>query len=445
MKEDNKTEDKGEAPVSTYGAFIANAVYLAPESDAALATFSEKLSHIPVGLQDTSVQAEAIIQKEISPEDIAQASKEVRKAHHSAVRAQSARVSRRLLMTERSKKLTVVCPETGIVSLLEVPAIPYKALVYQHPLAELQNARGIAQQGFSYLKNLDTQVLAGILIVLAETYELFRFQPYDSGAQKNALLRTAGKELLISAILLIEHQVHSRNQTYLPKLSLVFDPFIENKGVEGRLAGYMTLLAEAIEKPDLERYDENAKPKKIGRPLYIRDVEKQENKLKALARHEISKAKKEFDSDKKAGKILISELFTAGKISQKMKSFVSQLLTEDALLVVASDLIDMLVSQKLSLIHDDKITKLTEILKKPRKLLTMDVAEVEKLLQTVNPELADSEASELTEIEELADLAEAQQQEAQEAPVVQEVPNPPEGLTSIQKILWIKKWKESQK
>jgi len=453
-----------------FGSFIPKQAYVAPISDIALEVFSSKLENIKVGMQEfaegdakpisTFIPPNSVIkdiihdgfvvevseqveQKQISEEDIKNAAKEVRKAHYAAVQAQKKRVSRRLLLAERAKKLTVVCPITGIVSLLEVPAIPFKALIYSHPCSELANARGMAQQGFSYLKNLDTQVLAGLLIVLAESYDLFRFQPYDSGAQKNALLRTAGKELLIAAILLIEDQVHSKNNEFLPKLSLVFDPFLENHGVDNRLSNYLKLLSEAIEAPDKERWEEN-KVKKIGKPLLIKDVESAATKISFLARQEISKAKKEFEADKKAGKQIISELFTKGKVSQKMKIFVNQLLTENALLEAASDLIQMLIAQKLALI--DGTNELIKILEKDRKILLMETSEIEEIVKKRLPQKEQEAASFVEkEVGEAKARTDSPPNNEKKNKETEEIPTPPEGLSNFEKILWIKKWKASKK
>ena len=158
---------------------------------------ADDLANIPVGVTDTSKGQQQAIVGTHTLEAIATAKKTQKRgqAQHLAYDAQAKRVSRRLLLAERAKLLTVSCPITGIVSLLQIPSIPACSLIWDSPLSDLANCRGMAQQGIDYLKQLDTQVLSGLLIVLSDAYSLFKFQPYDSGVQKNAILRTAGKEL----------------------------------------------------------------------------------------------------------------------------------------------------------------------------------------------------------------------------------------------------------
>src|ERR1044071_4804123 len=220
-----------------------------------------------------------------------------------AILAQARRVSKRMLMSGRAKKMTLVCPVTGIVSLLDIPVIPGCFLPYEHPLSSLGNARQIVKKGPDYLKMLDTRTLAGMLIVLADAYDIFRFSPSSSGAEKNSILRTAGKEAIIDALIMIETQVHSRNKEYIPVLSLLPDTIHQgNSGANIRLHNWMVLLTESLRKPDTSVYDENAAPKKVGRPVYIRDVEKATKKLSYMARLELSAAKKELAADAKEAK-----------------------------------------------------------------------------------------------------------------------------------------------
>lgn len=367
------------------------------------------------------------------------------KAKKEAWNAQKRRVSKRLLLATRAKKLTVVCPISGIVSLLEIPAIPQFAAEYEHPLSSVANCRGLAQRGKDYLIQLDTQTLAGILIVLASAYDLFRFQESDSGAQRNALIRTAGKDTIIDAILIVENQVHNRNTQFLPKLSLVRDIVLDvhNRNIDVRLHNYLSLLTEAIRKPDTERYDENAKPKRIGRPLYIRDVEAKERKLSFLARQEISKAKKELADDAKTAKTLAANIVKDGLLRSGLKTFIAQLVSDNGMGLVMADpmLIDMLLSQKLKPIlgKSDDVKKLIKILEKDRSILRKDVAEED------DPLPGQEEAIEDDTLPSIEEQAEQQLEVEEEAHVQNMMPEPPAGLSFIERTLWKKKYLESQR
>ena len=297
-------------------------------------------------------------------------------ARVAAIASQKARVSRRLLLAMRSTQITVVCPISGIVSLMDLPVIPGAALELEHPLSILGNARGIAQQGLSYLRKLDTQVLAGIFIVLAEHYNLIKFQPFDSGAQKNAILRTAGKDALIAAIIMVEDTVHSGNFHFLPMLSLVFDSELAEHGVSIRFQNYLMLLSEAIAKPDTAIYDDKAKPKKIGRPLYIKDVIKQENKISYLARQEIAKAKLEFREDKKIIKTTVLSLYAEGKIKANMKNFFMAIISDDSLLTIPEESLGLILMRISGI---EEMATIVNIIKKDRSILTLDISEIEEM------------------------------------------------------------------
>lgn len=442
------TNMDGQSVPATNETFIANKAYIAPSEDGLQINPSE-LSNVAEGIQNTSIsEGQPIIgNQEISDEVLQAVARKYTTKHGTAkafaIQAQIKRASRRLLLAERAKKLTCVCKETGIVSLLEVPSIPGFALIYQHPLADLENARGIAQKGAEYLNRLDTQTLAGILLVLANAYNLFRFQESDSGAQKNAVLRTAGKDIIVDAILLIEGSIHSRNIQFLPKLSLVVDMFHDDKiSMETRLRAYLTLLSEAIAEPDKSIYDENAAPKKIGRPLYIRDVEKNEKRLSYMARQEIASAKKELASDAKIAKSLTSNLVALGFAKPAMKAFMAQIFGDNGMALIAVDqmMIDMLITQKLATFDHDDARQLIAILKKDRKALRLDISELDEVDDPApGQEDAIEDSSDFrTEAEkEFADnLAE---DAANDLESQSEELHPPEGLSKIEQILWRKK------
>ena len=234
-----------------------------------------------------------------------------------------AKVSNKLQIAKRTEFLTVACNETGIVSILEVPAIPGFALSYTNPLAELENARGIAQRGILYLRNLDTQILAGILITLANDYSLFHYAPSDSGAQKNAILRTVGTESLIHAILTIEDMIHSGNSTYLPRLSLLMDTEVGQNGIHIRMQNWLSLVVDAIHKPDTSFYDENRtvqSERKKERRATIKGAQ--------IAQKNLDAKQRAFTKDIKKASLLIKDLSKAEKISPKLRNFLSSIFTE---------------------------------------------------------------------------------------------------------------------
>lgn len=269
-------------------------------------------------------------------------------------------VSRRILGSQRTEFLTVVCDESGISGHLEIPLIRGYALSYTHPLSDLRNARGIAQQGKEYLRKLDIQTLAGILIILANDYNLFRYQPADTGAQKNAIVRTAGKETIITAILVIEDSVNSGNYAYLPKLALILDTLVTVGGIQTRMQEWLKLVIAAIYRPDTEVWDENSTAQKIARQKKM--AINKEEKLAEIAQRKQTKLLKD---DCKLAHTCIKDLYKAEKISPKFRMFLGNVFQEFQLLTMENGAKALLIS-KLDSIVDPSASKLIEILKANR-------------------------------------------------------------------------------
>lgn len=236
-----------------------------------------------------------------------------------------------------------VCEVTGIVSILSVPYIPSVVLSYVHPLALLPNARGIAQQGISYLRSLDIQVLAGILIVLAEDYDLFRYTPSMTGANKNAVLRTVGKDILIDAIIFIEERVNSANSRFFPALSFLFDgdDLQRQNMIQARMVEWLKTCAERFYQPDTRSYEESVTIRKSIKPQYS-----------SIKRKQASAAKKEFRAWAKATKPAIATLYSKNLISAKLKTFLQALLDESNLMNADGGMVDLIV-QKLNQVNSE--------------------------------------------------------------------------------------------
>ncbi|WCD44306.1 hypothetical protein Tiera_050 [Polaromonas phage Tiera] len=277
-----------------------------------------------------------------------------------AKNAEKARFSRNLVLAKQNEQLKVVCDFTGIVSLMDIPTIPGFVLSYYHPLAEVPNARGVAQQGNAYLQKLSTQVLAGILITLADDYELFRYQPSDSGAQKNAIIRSIHRETLISAILLIEESINSGNSEYLPGFSMMAEADMTRGSLDVRFTEYLKLITEAIFKPDTAVWDENMTPA-IEQKQWLKSKSKEENLAAALK----IQREKELKKDLKEAITRIKSLFKEDKISVKLRTMLGGLFQEYQLLTMEPDA-RMLLKSKLEQIVSEHSKVLIQILEKDR-------------------------------------------------------------------------------
>ena len=287
-----------------------------------------------------------------------------------AIRLVDRKPSSLLQIARRSQMMKIICEATGIVSYMEIPLIPEAGLTYYHPLAILSNCRGLAQQGENYLSLLDTTVLAGILLVIAEPYNLLQAQPTDSAAQRNAVLRTAGKNNLIQAILFIENLVHSSNAPRIPSLSIAMEGITKDLGIEGPFTQWLKVSVEAVYKPDYSIYDEAAAL--AERKQWFKNAKKEASNAlirraspEALARKSAEKA---WNKAKKEAKPSINTLYKNQAISLKLKNFLLAICEGDTLLSADDSLISLLI-QKLEALNNPVASSIAASMTSAREAL----------------------------------------------------------------------------
>jgi len=302
--------------------------------------------------------------------------KSKRIAYKRAKDAEHQRVSRRIELAKKVESFESVCEATGIVVTVNIPRIPGYAMVWTSPLSELSNCRGLASKGKEYLSCLDTQILAGILITLADDYSLFRYAPAYSGAQKNAIIRSAGKEAIISAALLIENWIHSGNVFYLPKLSLLLTNDTTQGEVEANMIQWMKEVAERIAKASYrdekdsnpeDRFYSEAPKKTISVPTIARKASKA-NKNNSLKRKMRFLEQKAFKTDVKNAKALLKTLLSEETISPKLATMLKSVFTEDTLLTMDTTM-RLLLATKMEAFSTSSASSLIAILKKPYAIL----------------------------------------------------------------------------
>jgi hypothetical protein len=381
-----------------------------------------------------------------------------------ALESQKRRIGKKLLLTERAQNITIVCAETGIVAQMDIPVIKGFALVWNSPFSSLDNCRGMAQRGRVYLQNLDTQILAGILIKIAESYDLFRFQPHDSGAQKNAIVRTADRDSLIKAILMIENLVHSGNYKYLPKLSLSMDVSIAATGIESRLRNYLGMLADAIADPDKEEYDPDYVVPR-AKPDWI------------IAKERKLSAKESFSKDMKELRVKLKELDKEfSDVNPKLIKFIADLTQNEAIMLPGFQSIIPQLIAKLRNRYPDSANqiRISELLLKYESSqvdaldeLSDSLSEKEEQIEEEQEEIEDIEETEednenaflLATDEEINEYARehghdpdyptsspssgdlVRANEHVSVPVEDIIP--PAGLSAIEQIIWKKKYKQA--
>lgn len=321
-------------------------------------------------LEEASSKHNQILEKNNSIESEAKIANKIKNKqakpvfHHATKMA----LDKSLHLAYRAERITVVCPDTGAVTLLDIPSIPGFSLIYSNPLSDYNNCRGLAQQGPEYLRKLEAQTLCAILITLAEHYELFGFEPSATGASKNALLRKAEKNSIIDAIVMIEKLVHTGNSNYIPKLSLKVDKEMQVNEMAIRVEGWLKSAIEAIYKPDYSQYDNSkAGPKVTFASMKRVSAIKKENKAKNLYKRESYKQAKE----------IIAELYKNKTISMKLRDFLVALFTNDNLASADSSLVDILIT-KLDQIDSDSAKRLASIIEEHKPASEKDIFEDEE-------------------------------------------------------------------
>lgn len=237
--------------------------------------------------------------------------------------------SNRVVLGAHHDIQALVCAKTGAAYGLLMPSIKGFALEFDSPFASYENCRGLAQQGAGFLRMQNAQIIAAILITLAENYNLLSYRPTDTGAQKNAVLRMAERDTMIDAILLLESWVNTGNASYLPRLSLLLDA--EPNNMEHRMRGWLSSCVDAIYKPDRTSYEEAVT---VKRSIEVKTTA-------AAARAKLA-LKKEYRAWKKMAKEHINSLFSQKLVSLKLKTYFLAMIQDEAILEVDPNVIDIM-------------------------------------------------------------------------------------------------------
>lgn len=267
-----------------------------------------------------------------------------RKALIRPYNATQERFSKRLVLGRQNNIIPLICEDTGAVMGLLNPAIPGKSLVYRSPLASVAVCKDIASEGFSYLSLLDTSILAAILITLAAEYSLFHYGVSISGAQKNALIRTAPREFLIEAIVILAGKINSINARFIPSLSLILEKDVDNESIRIRMFNWLSAVRDVVGRP-LKALKEEAEEK---------EEQEQKKPIKLITAVTVTKHKKhvaeqakEFKKWKREAKNDIDTMFKDKKISLKLKTFLLATIVESEILASTDSTLVELMATKL--------------------------------------------------------------------------------------------------
>lgn len=169
------------------------------------------------------------------------------------------KVSSKLRLAKKHEVMICACTYTGIAIEIGIPSIEGFAFEYQNPLSIYANVKGILSRNHDYLQSLDLQILAGLFITAYRHYDLI--EAYDpkgkvNGAALNALIRTAGKDVLVYALEFIK-LVNSGNCHKLPSMSLDFAAHKDAVSMAPAIQNYVKLLRGILDPSSIPKADKN--------------------------------------------------------------------------------------------------------------------------------------------------------------------------------------------
>lgn len=285
------------------------------------------------------------------------------------------RFSKRITLGKQEDIIPLLCERTGAVMGLLSPTIPGKTLLYRSPFATLAVCKDIANEGYAYLNRLDTSILAAIAITLAAEHSLFAYAVDDTGIQKNAVLRTVPRNMLINAIVLLAGSITYANAKYFPALSVIVDEEVETNGIRIRMQNWLSILRDRLDKAaerasnsrseEEEEFSEYTAPKKSITP----NTHAKAAKEKALLR-------KNFKEWRKASKDHIVTMHKAGNISLKLKNFLFAVMESETTIITADAEIIELMAVKLEQLNILAASNIALGLRKFHKLFYTGLEEV---------------------------------------------------------------------
>jgi hypothetical protein len=284
--------------------------------------------------------------------------------------------SSRIVLGAHTSLFPMVCSDTGAVAAITIPTIPGKAFIYRSPFAVIGNCHSIAAEGPEYLYKLEAQLLAAIVITLAAEYRLFQYQPSDTGAQKNAVLRTVRRETLVSAILFIHSTVNSFRASKIPSLSCIPSEDMLEYGMDTRMTLWLKTCIDCIF-PPVSAKDAPTANAATKQEDYFLEEEESEAKIQkkisaqthALTKAKLATTRRNFKTFKNESVANIKYLYTGQKISLKLKNFLLGILSEELLISSDGAMVDLLCT-KLDQLNLEIAAKLAIGIKRFRREFT---------------------------------------------------------------------------
>lgn len=213
--------------------------------------------------------------------------------------AKELKVSTKVKAAVNHETVASVCKLTGIAIELIIPKIPGHVFEYTNPLSIYANVKGIIAQGTEYMTSLDAQVLAGIWLTAYRHYDLVAKQSSLSAdaVALNAMLRTAGKKILVDSLDLMLH-IHSNNCYKLPRFSIDYNAHKEFNSLGPALQEYNRAIRNVIYPGAESKYAKSKEAVELAdieATKYRDDASYVSKVAEAKAKTKLSSAEREYE------------------------------------------------------------------------------------------------------------------------------------------------------
>jgi hypothetical protein len=142
-------------------------------------------------------------------------------------------------------QVKTVCPSTGILAHISLPAIKEVVFTYSHPLASLDNCLKLIHVGQRQLAAMDTSILAGMILTCYRHYGLLELR--GTALEANRLLQTIPSWELAKALHLVAFINHTK-ASVLPHFSLDWATHKDDHvhGFASHFNSWLNLLQEEL-------------------------------------------------------------------------------------------------------------------------------------------------------------------------------------------------------
>lgn len=264
-------------------------------------------------------------------------------------------------MVQRVNYFQAVCSYTGIVMEVAIPQVNGLVLEYVNPLSYWDNVRGIIEQGEKYLERLEVQILAGLWITAYRHFELIdKISAKNNSSLLNAMIRTAGKNVLIDSLLMAGH-LTERYARRCARFDVSYEAHKESPNMSAAIQEYTRAIRDSVYPPEalvLSKEEREIEAKYNGFvAIETRSSKKANHKIITVA----EQSEERFKVCRREGKELLKAMAEEMIIPTAFISILKTVFTDRNLTSMASSLRDKMIT-KLESYQNANCQKMAKVL-----------------------------------------------------------------------------------